>query len=98
MGESGVPEADGPVYKWLHDPAHSKKYEHFLPFFGALIRILQLGLLDQNIHMMKQHQQENAAKIRELKIQMNASKAIEEMAGGYLNIAREAPRMRGEEL
>jgi hypothetical protein len=98
IGDCGVPEADGQVYKWTHHKDTRKNYEHLLPFFEVLTMMLQLGLMEKNAHGVTKIVETNTFLIRDTHVQIEASAAIEKAASGYLSVAREADRMRSHEI
>jgi hypothetical protein len=96
-GESGIPEQDGEVYKQISDPAKTKNYIHFIPFFKILSKTLHLGMMLKKEEEMQKRVSTNIRSINQMKVKIKVTKSIEGSAL-HVVLAREANRMRENEL
>ena len=96
-GESGIPEADGDVYKAISDGANTKNYLNFFPFFKVLSKMLHLGMILKKEEEMQKRVTQNNRSINQMAVKIKVSNSIENEAV-HLILATEAERIRHNEL
>lgn len=96
-GESGVPEADGQIYKLISDPANTKKYWPFVAFFKVLSKTLHLGMMLKKEDEMQKRVYTNDRSINQMQVKIKVSDSIANTTL-YNAIENEANRIREQEL
>lgn len=96
-GESGIPGADGDVYKAISEPTNTKFYKDFFCFFKVLSKTLHLGMMLKKEDEMVKRVTQNNRSISQMDVKVKVSSSIESQAV-HLILANEADRIRHNEL
>jgi hypothetical protein len=96
-GESGVPAEDGAIYKLISDPANTKKYWCYVPFFKVLSKTLHLGMMLKKEDEMQKRVYTNERSINQMNVKIKVSDSLGDSTV-YRTLAEEVKRSQHNEL